>query len=134
MNSFVTKVTIITASIFVTELLHHEVVVGWLEPLLDRISRHSHTVACPAIDTLHDDTFQYVVAKKSGFPPVGGFSWYMQVGQSEHCCKDLPVFWNQMHGKEGCSLTASDLEHVYRLSTALYNTLFIIELFIGIYI
>lgn len=65
-------------------LKHEEVVIGWLEPLLDLIARDSRTVACPAIDTLHDETFQYVVAKKSGVPPVGGFSWYLQVGRTEH--------------------------------------------------
>ena len=32
-----------------------------MEPLLDVVARNSSTIACPVIDTIHDDTFEYMV-------------------------------------------------------------------------
>ncbi|XP_064476144.1 polypeptide N-acetylgalactosaminyltransferase 5-like [Ornithodoros turicata] len=53
---------------------HCECTSGWLEPLLDRISRDPTTVVCPVIDTINDDTFQYVVGHYDTVQ-VGGFDW-----------------------------------------------------------
>ena len=73
---------------------------GWLEPLLDIVAKNSSVIACPVIDTIQDDTFEYMVRmhaqkiscikKKIGIQPdtpfqhkpaewgvswVGGFTW-----------------------------------------------------------
>ena len=34
---------------------------GWLEPLLDIVAKNSSVIACPVIDTIQDDTFEYMV-------------------------------------------------------------------------
>ena len=34
---------------------------GWLEPLLDIVATNSSVIACPVIDTIQDDTFEYMV-------------------------------------------------------------------------
>lgn len=47
---------------------------GWLPPLLSRIQENSSNVVYPVIDSLDDDTFQYL--RLSMDPPqVGGFGW-----------------------------------------------------------
>ena len=38
-----------------------QVTEGWLEPLLDVVARNSSVIACPVIDTIQDDTFEYMV-------------------------------------------------------------------------
>lgn len=50
---------------------------GWVEPLLDRIHRDKHTVVCPVIDVIDDNTFQYHYSK-AFFTNVGGFDWSLQ--------------------------------------------------------
>ena len=50
------------------------VVLGWLEPLLDRIARDSTTVVCRVIDVISDDTFQIHFSKARSVQ-VGGFHW-----------------------------------------------------------
>ena len=50
---------------------HCEVNQDWLEPLLDRISNDSSTIASPIIDLINPDTFVYTSS-----PLVkGGFNW-----------------------------------------------------------
>lgn len=50
---------------------HVEVNVGWMEPLLARVSEHHNHVVTPIIDVISPDTFQY-----SASPLVrGGFNW-----------------------------------------------------------
>ena len=54
---------------------HCEVEQGWLEPLLDRVSRDRTTIASPVIDNINSQTFQ--------FEPVstalrGGFDWNLE--------------------------------------------------------
>ncbi|XP_070565468.1 polypeptide N-acetylgalactosaminyltransferase 1-like [Ptychodera flava] len=50
---------------------HCEVNHNWLEPLIDRIYRDSSTIACPVIDIIDPNTFEY-----SASPSVrGGFNW-----------------------------------------------------------
>lgn len=56
---------------------HCECTEGWLEPLLDRISRNSTTVVCPVIDVISDSTFEYHY-RDSGGVNVGGFDWNLQ--------------------------------------------------------
>lgn len=50
---------------------------GWLEPLLDRIARNSTTVVCPVIDVIDDNTLEYYYRDSEGVS-VGGFDWYLQ--------------------------------------------------------
>ena len=38
-----------------------QVTEGWLEPLLDVVASNSSVIACPVIDTIQDDTFEYMV-------------------------------------------------------------------------
>ncbi|XP_042211433.1 polypeptide N-acetylgalactosaminyltransferase 11-like isoform X2 [Homarus americanus] len=50
---------------------HVEVNVGWIEPLLSRVSEHRNHVVTPIIDVISPDTFQYTAS-----PLVrGGFNW-----------------------------------------------------------
>lgn len=56
---------------------HCECTVGWLEPLLDRISKNSTTVVCPVIDVIDDTTLEYHY-HDSGGVNVGGFDWNLQ--------------------------------------------------------
>lgn len=51
---------------------HCECTEGWLEPLLARIAEDRTTVACPIIDVIADDTFEYISASDMTW---GGFNW-----------------------------------------------------------
>lgn len=51
---------------------HCECTLGWLEPLLARISEDPTRVVCPIIDVISDETFQYVPASDMTW---GGFNW-----------------------------------------------------------
>lgn len=51
-------------------------VVGWLEPLLDRIGRNWTSAVTPVIDVISDDSLEYTY---SSFVAVGGFDWNLQV-------------------------------------------------------
>jgi len=74
---------------------HCEVTVGWLEPLLDRVSRNPTTVVCPVIDVIDADTLEYQYQDSSGLQ-VGGFDWSLQfswhaVPQREKQGRDHPA-------------------------------------------
>ncbi|CAL4086969.1 unnamed protein product, partial [Meganyctiphanes norvegica] len=56
---------------------HCECTTGWLEPLLGSIAVDPHIVACPVIDVLSDDNFEYHFRDASGVN-VGGFDWNLQ--------------------------------------------------------
>ncbi|GLH14171.1 Putative polypeptide N-acetylgalactosaminyltransferase 9 [Gryllus bimaculatus] len=56
---------------------HCECTTGWLEPLLDRIARDPHTVVCPVIDVIDDNTLEYHW-RDAGGVNVGGFDWNLQ--------------------------------------------------------
>uniref|UniRef100_A0A1I8H6V2 Polypeptide N-acetylgalactosaminyltransferase n=1 Tax=Macrostomum lignano TaxID=282301 RepID=A0A1I8H6V2_9PLAT len=51
---------------------HCEATTGWLEPLLAEIKRNRRAVACPIIDVISEQNFQYVPASDSTW---GGFNW-----------------------------------------------------------
>ena len=51
---------------------HCEAAIGWLEPLLERISENKNNVVCPIIDIIHDETFAYT---KSFELHWGAFNW-----------------------------------------------------------
>ncbi|XP_023710345.1 polypeptide N-acetylgalactosaminyltransferase 2 isoform X2 [Cryptotermes secundus] len=51
---------------------HCEVNVGWLEPLLERVTQNPQTVASPVIDVIDMDTFQY---RPTSSQLKGGFDW-----------------------------------------------------------
>ena len=55
---------------------HCECTDGWLEPLLDRIARNKTTVVCPVIDTIADDTLEYMYDSGGGFDWNLQFSWH----------------------------------------------------------
>lgn len=59
-------------------VLNCKLSLGWLEPLLDRISRNPTTVVCPVIDSIDDTTLSYHYSK-SGEIQVGGFNWRLVV-------------------------------------------------------
>lgn len=55
---------------------HIECMTGWLEPLLDRISRNPTNVAVPMIDAINEKTFRYeddLIDLKD--LQIGGFDW-----------------------------------------------------------
>ena len=52
-------------------------VVGWLEPLLDRIAINRTIVVCPVIDVIEDDSFKYQYGSAKA-TSIGGFDWNMQ--------------------------------------------------------
>ncbi|XP_070567014.1 polypeptide N-acetylgalactosaminyltransferase 5-like [Ptychodera flava] len=55
---------------------HCEVMVGWLEPLLSRISEDASVIVTPVVDEINRDNFQYKVL---GEPYMrGGFNWRLQ--------------------------------------------------------
>ncbi|KAF6026707.1 GALNT1 [Bugula neritina] len=51
---------------------HCECTEGWLEPLLYEIHKNRKAVACPLIDVISDDTFEYITG---GDTTWGGFNW-----------------------------------------------------------
>lgn len=53
---------------------HCECNVGWLEPLLHRVSQNHTRVVSPIIDVISMDSFQYIGASSE---LVGGFDWSM---------------------------------------------------------
>ncbi|CAF3866447.1 unnamed protein product [Adineta steineri] len=53
---------------------HIEVTQGWLEPLLDPISRNRTIIVTPIIDSIDDTSFKYVASKLDPVG-VGGFDW-----------------------------------------------------------
>ena len=55
---------------------HIEATAGWLEPLLDPISRNRTVVVTPIIDYIDDMTFKVMCVPASGLR-LGGFDWNM---------------------------------------------------------
>lgn len=53
------------------------IIVGWLEPLLDRIASNESNVVCPVIDVIDDETLKYHHSSAKG-TNIGGFDWNMQ--------------------------------------------------------
>lgn len=51
---------------------HVEVTAGWLQPLLARIKENPHSVVCPIIDIINEQTFAY---SKSFDLHWGSFNW-----------------------------------------------------------
>jgi polypeptide N-acetylgalactosaminyltransferase len=53
---------------------HIEATEGWLEPLLDPISKNRTIVLTPVIDVIDDTTFQFNYGQSNSVS-VGGFDW-----------------------------------------------------------
>lgn len=53
------------------------IVLGWLEPLLDRIVQDDTRVVSPVVDSIHEDTFEYV-AQDINDLRIGGFNWNLR--------------------------------------------------------
>ncbi|PIK47872.1 putative polypeptide N-acetylgalactosaminyltransferase 1 [Apostichopus japonicus] len=53
---------------------HCECTEGWLEPLLQRISKDRTRVVSPVVDAIDEHTFEYVGTVS--WPHIGGFSWF----------------------------------------------------------
>ncbi|XP_052258556.1 polypeptide N-acetylgalactosaminyltransferase 13-like isoform X4 [Dreissena polymorpha] len=51
---------------------HCEATEGWLEPLMAEIYHDRTSVACPIIDVISDDTFEYITGSDMTW---GGFNW-----------------------------------------------------------
>lgn len=52
-------------------------VIGWLEPMLDRIAENRSNVVAPIIDVLDDETLKYQYSSAYS-TSVGGFDWNLQ--------------------------------------------------------
>lgn len=52
-------------------------IVGWLEPLLDRIVQNKSNVVTPVIDVIDDETLRFVYGSAK-HTSVGGFDWNLQ--------------------------------------------------------
>ena len=64
---------------------HCETTIGWLEPLLYRISMNHRTVVCPVIDIINDQTFAYSRSFDSHWGAINwelSFRWF-SVGHHE---------------------------------------------------
>ncbi|XP_015792880.1 polypeptide N-acetylgalactosaminyltransferase 13 [Tetranychus urticae] len=64
---------------------HCEATIGWLEPLLDRISSDPTRVVCPVIDIIHEETFAFARSFELHW---GGINWNLHfrwypIGQAE---------------------------------------------------
>ncbi|KAL5006915.1 hypothetical protein ScPMuIL_015721 [Solemya velum] len=51
---------------------HCECTIGWLEPLLTEVKKNRKTVACPIIDVISDESFEYITGSDMTW---GGFNW-----------------------------------------------------------
>lgn len=51
---------------------HCEVGEKWLEPILAHIKKKPHSIVCPGIDSINDDTLEY---SNNGGIEAGGFTW-----------------------------------------------------------
>ncbi|KAG7202004.1 hypothetical protein KM043_004691 [Ampulex compressa] len=63
---------------------HCECTVGWLEPLLEAVSRNRTKIVSPVIDIINDDTFSYTRSFELHW---GAFNW------------DLHFRWLTLHGR-----------------------------------
>jgi polypeptide N-acetylgalactosaminyltransferase len=54
---------------------HIECMVGWLEPLVDRIARNPTNVVCPVINVINQETFQFHPTTDPRAVQIGTFSW-----------------------------------------------------------
>ena len=54
---------------------HCECTIGWLEPLLLEVKKNPKAAACPIIDVISDDTFEYSTGSDMTW---GGFNWKLQ--------------------------------------------------------
>ena len=53
---------------------YYFVVIGWLEPMVDRIADNWSNVVAPIIGVINDETFEYKLSKAKDIQ-VGGFTW-----------------------------------------------------------
>ena len=67
----------VTGEVMVFLDSHCECNIGWMEPLLERISLNRSTVVCPVIDVISWERLEYSSVR--GPPGVrGGFNWGLQ--------------------------------------------------------
>ncbi|CAH1397713.1 unnamed protein product [Nezara viridula] len=58
---------------------HCECTIGWLEPLLDRVTRNYTTIACPISDSINYETFGYEEFMLGNHVPISGFNWKLEM-------------------------------------------------------
>ncbi|KAK0088747.1 hypothetical protein PV325_010854 [Microctonus aethiopoides] len=54
---------------------HCEVIVQWLEPLLQRIKEKRNSVLMPIIDSISEETLEYIHDNDPSIFQIGGFTW-----------------------------------------------------------
>jgi len=64
---------------------HIEATVGWLEPLLEVVTRNPRAVACPVIEEINDKTLQYKFVTRN---LAGVFYWNLDFGWREVAVED----------------------------------------------
>ncbi|KAF4525650.1 hypothetical protein B566_EDAN001250 [Ephemera danica] len=84
-----------TADVLVFLDSHCEVIVQWLEPLMQRIKEKRTAVLIPIIDVINDKNFEYSHVSSDNFE-VGGFTWsghftWVHVPEEEKIRRGSPV-------------------------------------------
>ncbi|XP_071477683.1 polypeptide N-acetylgalactosaminyltransferase 13-like [Diadema antillarum] len=72
---------------------HCECGTGWIEPLLDIISKNSTHVVSPAIDSISDTDFAYTAI--AGMARTGGFTWFPEFMWTHASATEIRRVWHE---------------------------------------